>query len=292
GLEDEVQFQLLSGRPSGNPTVLQHSVGQVVQSRKHASKQISASASLEQLLQLFTSMGQHRVLVTDLDIGSAFPETTNETTPTVPQQPQPQSQDQEKEATKGTRRRGRSIDSGCSSSTVEYYEGGHVVVCGLTQYDVVRFIQHHNHELWHSLDVSAMDIAMERMPRGAAKQLPQIAHLSIRDSALSAMKRLRDTQVSALPVVDADGKLITEVAGTGIRRLRSYNIGMLGKPVLAFMFNLDLAVTHPYVVHEGFTLSQIMSGLLRMNCRRAWLVDRKARPISVISLTNVLNHFL
>ncbi|KAJ2862164.1 hypothetical protein FB639_005424, partial [Coemansia asiatica] len=294
-LEDEVQFQLLSGRPSGNPTVLQHSVGQVVQSRKHASKQISASASLEQLLQLFTSMGQHRVLVTDLDFGSAFPEKADadDATPTVPQtQDKEKEKEKEKENKKSTRQRGRSIDSGCSSSTVEYYEAGHVVVCGLTQYDVVRFIQHHNHELWHSLDASAMDIAMERMPRGAAKQLPQIPHLSIRDSALSAMKRLRDTQVSALPVVDADGKLITEVAGTGIRRLRSYNVGMLGKPVLAFMFNLDLSVTHPYVVHEGFTLSQIMSGLLRMNCRRAWLVDQEARPISVISLTNVLQHFL
>ncbi|KAJ2604774.1 hypothetical protein H4R99_001598 [Coemansia sp. RSA 1722] len=288
-LEDEVQFQLLSGRPSGNPTVLQHSVGQVVQSRKHASKQISASAPLEQLLQLFTSMGQHRVLVTDLDFGSEFPETTaDENTPTVPQS---QSQSQQNQKPAGNRQRGRSIDSGCSSSTVEYYEGGHVVVCGLTQYDVVRFIQHHNHELWHSLDASAMEIAMERMPRGAAS-LPQIAHLSIRDSALSAMKRLRDTQVSALPVVDADGKLITEVAGTGIRRLRSHNVGMLGKPVLAFMFNLDLSVAHPYVVRESFTLSQIMSGMLRMNYRRAWLVDQEARPISVISLTNVLQHFL
>ncbi|KAJ1725142.1 hypothetical protein LPJ53_000638 [Coemansia erecta] len=284
GLEDEVQFQLLSGRPSGNPTALEHTIAQVVQSRKHASKEISASASLEQLLQLFTTHGQHRVLVTDLDL----PTSHSNTTPLVPQK-----QDNKSSSSTSTGRpRGRSVDSGCSSSTVEYLDGSNVVVCGLTQYDVVRFIQHHNHEVGHALDASAMDIAMERMSGGAAARLPQIPHLSIRDSALHAMEKLRNTQVSALPVVDNDGRLITEVAGTGIRRLNSRNIGMLGKPVLAFMFNLHLSVTQPYVVHEGFTLSQIMSGLLRMNCRRAWLVDHESRPVAVISLTNVLQHFL
>ncbi|KAJ2379929.1 hypothetical protein GGI05_006477, partial [Coemansia sp. RSA 2603] len=284
GLEDEVQFQLLSGRPSGNATALEHTIAQVVQSRKHASKEISASASLEQLLQLFTTRGQHRVLVTDLDL----PTSHNNSAPLVPQ-----TQDNTNGNRSSTGRpRGRSVDSGCSSSTVEYLDGGNVVVCGLTQYDVVRFIQHHNHEVGHALDASAMDIAMERMSGGAPMRLPQIPHLSIRDSALYAMEKLRDTQASALPVVDNDGRLITEVAGTGMRRLNSRNIGMLGKPVLAFMFNLGMSVTQPYVVHEGFTLSQIMSGLLRMNCRRAWLVDRESRPIAVISLTNVLQHFL
>ncbi|KAJ1931091.1 hypothetical protein FBU59_006832, partial [Linderina macrospora] len=62
GLEDEVQFQLLSGRPSGSPTVLQDSIEQVLRMRKHAAQVISADASLEDLLTLFTSHGQHRVL--------------------------------------------------------------------------------------------------------------------------------------------------------------------------------------------------------------------------------------
>ncbi|KAI7823953.1 hypothetical protein BX661DRAFT_185990 [Kickxella alabastrina] len=287
-LEEEVHFQLLSGRPSGNPTVLQHTVSQVVRSRKHASKEISASASLEQLLRLFTSMGQHRVLVTDLELGPSFPQ-YHHAQQQVPEKP-------DKPFGYGGRQRGYSIDSACSTnSTVEYIEEeGNVVVCGLTQYDVVRFIQHHNHELWHSLDVSAMDLANEKFSSegGKSVDLSKLPHLSVRDSALSAMKQLRDSRASALPVVDHDGRLITEVAGTGMRRLNTSSIGMLGKPVLAFMFGLRLTVTRPYVVHQGFTLSQIMSGLLRMNCRRAWMVDQAGHPIAVISLTNVLQHFL
>ncbi|KAJ2726870.1 hypothetical protein GGI07_000198 [Coemansia sp. Benny D115] len=293
GLEEEVQFQLLSGRPSGKSMVLQHTVGQVVQSRKHASKEISASASLEQLLTLFTTMGQHRVLITDLELGPQFPYHHSQR---VPDHSPASSANGD---AKGRRERATSIDSNCSSahSSVEYYEEGDVVVCGLTQYDVVRFIQHHNHELWHSLDVSALDIAREKHMLGKSHDdqrmpWPGLEQLSIYDTALSSMKKLRDSQASALPVVDRDGRLITEVAGAGLRRLTTDSIGMLGKPVLAYMFGLKLTVARPYIVHQGFTLSQIMSGLLRMNCRRAWLVDDESRPISVISLTDVLRHFL
>ncbi|KAJ2172181.1 hypothetical protein IW137_002611, partial [Coemansia sp. RSA 1287] len=39
GLEEEVDFQMLSGRASSKPTVLEDTVAQVVRSRKHASQE-------------------------------------------------------------------------------------------------------------------------------------------------------------------------------------------------------------------------------------------------------------
>ncbi|KAI8323338.1 hypothetical protein GQ54DRAFT_112235 [Martensiomyces pterosporus] len=249
-LETEVHFQLLSGRPSGSVTVLQDTIAQVVQSRKHASQVISADAPLEELLRLFTNDHEND------DIA----ETT----------------------------------SGSGYLGDDDREHG---VCGLTQYDVVRFIQSHNHQLGRQLDVTAIDIATTKT--GGVTTLhdkddgsSSLPHLTIRDSALSAMKRLRDTHTSALPVVDYDGRLVTEVAGTSLRSLTTDKIGLLGKPVLAFMFGLHLPITSPYVIHSNFTLSQVMAGLLRMNSRRAWLVDGEERPVAVISLTDVLEQFL
>ncbi|KAJ2315828.1 hypothetical protein H4S01_004339 [Coemansia sp. RSA 2610] len=269
GLETEVEFQLLSGRPSGNPTVLQDTVAQVVQSRKHASQEVSAQMPLAQLAQLFATYHQHRVLVTGYDA-------PRDATLQVPD---------------CGRKRGASIDSGCSSASVHSDYAGQAAVCGLTQYDLVRFIQHHNHELGTILDAPVLSVAkMHASLRPAAPN--HLPHITVRDSALHALRLLCDTHTSALPVVDVDGRLITEIAGTSLRALCTGNIGLLGKPVLAYMFGLRLPVDSPYIVHENFTLSQVMAGLLRMNCRRAWLVDREERPIAVISLTDVLNHFL
>ncbi|KAJ2157927.1 hypothetical protein GGF46_004149 [Coemansia sp. RSA 552] len=274
-LKEEVDFQLLSGRASGNLTVLQDTVSQVVQSRKHASQEISAHAPLEELVRLFSKLGQHRVLVSD-----AIDHRTTEPT-TTPQVPGAND--------KGGRQRGISIDSGMSS--MSYNSSHSEIVCGLTQYDVVRFIQHHNHELGRTLDTCIEDIAKIHAPLqpSAPHHLP---HLTVRDTALDALRLLRDTKCSALPVVDSDGRLITEIAGANLRGLTTGSIGLLGKPVLAYMFGLGLPITNPYIVHRNFTLSQVMAGLLQMNCRRAWLVDDDERPIAIVSLTDVLNHFL
>ncbi|KAJ2386863.1 hypothetical protein GGI23_006402 [Coemansia sp. RSA 2559] len=290
GLDDEVAFQLLSSHASGKHTVLQTMVAQVVGSRKHASQEIDAQASLESLMRLFTVHGQHRVLVTGMrspeDDGAHLPEAAQQ----VP---------------KSQRERGGSVDSGCSSlPSTNGHDDDHDgygycraepqaatdngSVCGLTQYDVLRFIQHHNHVLGHSiLDTSVTDIM-----KGLPQQHLFLNKITVRDPALHALKQLSAAHASALPVVDYDGKLITEVAGTSMRSLTTQTLGLLGKPVLAYMFGLRMPMDDPYIVHPTFNISQIMSGLLRMNCRRAWVVDSDQRPLAVISLADVLGHFL
>ncbi|KAJ2766055.1 hypothetical protein IWQ56_003865 [Coemansia nantahalensis] len=270
GLEDEVAHQLLSGRPSGKHTVLQDAVAQVVQSRKHASPAISAGAPLADLLRLFTTQRHHRVLVSGVD-------------------PRHLDAAQAAEVPTGSRKRGFSVDSGCSAASFGDDEsGGRAAVCGLTQYDVVRFIQHHNHELGRALDAPVAAVARTH----SATKDGALQCLTVRDTTLAALRLLRDTHCSALPVVDADGRLVTEVAGASLRRLSSGTLGLLGRPVLAYMFGLQLPVEGPYVVHDGFSVGQVMAGLLWTNCRRAWLVDRDERPVAVVSLTDILAHFM
>ncbi|KAJ2753367.1 hypothetical protein H4R27_002180 [Coemansia aciculifera] len=300
GLDNEVQLQLLSGRSSGARTVLSDTVAQVVASRKHATQEISAAAPLESLIRLFSTLGHHRVLVTGVHVDS------KDAVHRVPRS----SSDEPRR-----RRREWSIGSGCSSSTLGYpdstydweysddddEEDGTSQMWGLTQYDVLHFIQHHNHQLGHPiLDMPATSIASTKPLTSTAviSQSPDSRHtsllpaLTIRDSALSAMKQLRDSHTSALPVVDIDGRLIAEIAGTGMRYLTEDKIGFLGKPVLAFIYGLQLPKANPYVIHEHFTMSQIMTGLLRMNSYRAWLVDNEERPICAISTTDILSFLL
>ncbi|KAJ2663601.1 hypothetical protein IWW48_001284 [Coemansia sp. RSA 1200] len=294
GLDEEVEFQLLSSHASGNATVLQTPIAQVVRSRTHAPREIDAQASLETLMRLFTEHRQHRVLVTGM---ASNTESGGSEAQQVPQ---------------AQRKRGASVDSGCSSllsvspSSSSHDEaedrvagylssggggGGEQAgaVCGLTQYDVLRFIQHHNHELGHRvLDTTVAGI-MTRLP---PQHLFLTKKITVRDSALHALKQLSDAHASALPVVDYDGKMVTEVAGASLRSLTTQSIGLLGKPVLAYMFGLRIPLTDPYVVHPSFNVSQIMYGMLRINCRRAWVVDSDERPLAVISLADVLSHLL
>ncbi|KAJ2550197.1 hypothetical protein EV175_004161 [Coemansia sp. RSA 1933] len=283
GLDDEVGFQLLSGHASGKAIALHDTIGQVVGSRKHASQEIDIQASLEDLMRLFSVRGQHRVLVTGVG--------KEEMVEGAQQVPQSQ------------RERGISVDSGCSSlpsNNGDYDDDGCTynraeqnaaagkAVCGLTQYDVLRFIQHHNHELGHSI----LDTSVTNIMQGLPQQHVNLEKITVRDPALHALRQLSVAQASALPVVDYDGKLITEVAGTSMRSLTTHTLGLLGKPVLAYMFGLRMPVNEPYIVHPNFNISQIMSGLLRMNCRRVWVVDSNQRPLAVISLADVLGHLL
>ncbi|KAJ2907597.1 hypothetical protein GGI21_003730 [Coemansia aciculifera] len=306
GLDNEVHLQLLSGRASGGRTVLSDSVAQVVASRKHATQEISAQASLESLIRLFSTLGHHRVLVTDVQIDES------------------KNSYGERHRQRRQRRRYRewSIDSGRSSLTLGYaddwqagededeeanYDGDNSdndesdidstsQMWGLTQYDVLHFIQHHNHQLGHALlDMPATSIATTKPLAATAYKTSShqlLPKLTVRDSALSAMKQLRDSHTSALPVVDVNGQLVAEIAGTGIRYLTGDKIGFLGKPVLAFIYGLQLPKANPYVVHEHFTMSQIMTGLLRMNSDRAWLLDQEERPVCAISTTDILCHLL
>ncbi|KAJ1938661.1 hypothetical protein EC988_007522, partial [Linderina pennispora] len=167
-------------------------------------------------------------------------------------------------------------------------------VCGLTQYDVVMFIQAHNHLVGAQLDMSAAAVASPLARLGGSVSSGELLEpfLTIRDSALTGLKRLRDIHTSALPVVDYEGRLVTEAAGTAMRALAEDKIGLLGKPILAFMFGMHLPMASLYIVSERFTLGQVMAGLLWMNSRRAWLVDEDERPVAVITLTDVLRQFL
>ncbi|KAJ2516930.1 hypothetical protein GGI11_003308 [Coemansia sp. RSA 2049] len=285
GLDDEVEFQLLAGHASGNATVLQTPVARVVGLRTHAPREIAASASLESLLRLFAEHSQHRVLVTGV---ASDTERGDSKAQQVPH-----------------RKRGASVDSGCSSllsaspdsSSSAHDEaadtvGGHLsrgAVCGLTQYDVLRFVQHHNHELGHGV----LDTTVGELVMGRRHHRPLPARVAVRDSALHALRRLADARASALPVVDGDGRLVAEVAGASLRGLTTQSIALLGKPVLAYIFGLRIPPrTDPYVVAPSFTVAQIMYGMLRINCRRAWVVDSRERPLAVVSLADVLGLLL
>ncbi|KAJ2008490.1 hypothetical protein H4R26_000186 [Coemansia thaxteri] len=304
-LGKEVEFQLISGRPSGDRTVLGDTMAQVIASRKHATQEIDADAPLESLVRLFSTLGHHRVLVTGVssDSASSFARSVPNSS----------------SITQGRRRRARewSIGSGCSyasSSLMGGYpecdddlcddddddedsDGSTSRMWGLTQHDILHFIQHNNHLLGHAiLDTSVSDISSTKPLTATAAQEKRASHLpilTIRDSAVSAMKQLRDSHTSALPVVDVHGRLVTELAGTSVRYLTETKLGLLGKPVLAFLYGLGLSAATPYVIHEHFNLSQILTGLLlRMNTDRAWLVDAEDRPICAISTTDILNHLL
>lgn len=159
----------------------------------------------------------------------------------------------------------------------------------VTGFDVLKFIQHHNDQIPHPV----LDMALGQLPLTQKQQQAHDhpAEISIHETALHALKQLDSIHVGALPVVDGEGKLVTALAASSIRRLTHRNLSLLGKPVLAYLYGTHLEF--PYLVQDNFLLSQVMSGMAQMNTQRAWLVTPRQqfeRKIEVKDILYIILH--
>ncbi|KAI7864898.1 hypothetical protein BDF14DRAFT_1829996 [Spinellus fusiger] len=161
----------------------------------------------------------------------------------------------------------------------------------LSQMDVVRYLHINNHLLGAVLDTTVptlVDQSRQKIQKGDK----HIVSTTCRTTALSAFLSMSESSISALPVVDEDGCLLTEISPQDLRGLNKQRFDTLAKPVLMYIKESRGDIFFPFICHERFTLSQVMASIVLWDAHRLWWCDDKKRVKGLITLTDLLSVFL
>ncbi|ELR20973.1 CBS domain containing protein [Acanthamoeba castellanii str. Neff] len=140
-------------------------------------------------------------------------------------------------------------------------------VCGLvSQTDVLRFFVAHLNELLGT-DLRGSNSLPTIDALGLTKSKRQIEKISTEDSVSQVIDHLY--KVSALALVDADGKLVGDLSADSLRTLSDY---------LQFGPNA--------------LFDEVIGSILDAGKHRAWVVDAEGRPQAMITLTDIIRKLL
>ncbi|KAI9308589.1 hypothetical protein BJ944DRAFT_236855 [Cunninghamella echinulata] len=173
----------------------------------------------------------------------------------------------------------------------------------LSQMDVIRYLQSHNHHLGSILDETVPSLVEKSLIRKRHQSLLQNRHysdknqqvvsLNFKTTAMNAFLQIANNpHISALPIVDDINTLVGEISPQDLRGLNRDRLQELTKPVLMFLKSRNGDLYAPVTVHHRFTLSQIMAAIVLRNAYRLWWIDQDGHIKGVITLTDVLGSFL
>jgi CBS-domain-containing membrane protein len=174
----------------------------------------------------------------------------------------------------------------------------------LSQMDIVRYLQAHNHHLGSILDVTVPDLVARSCARRekrlgeAARRMEQEHHhqvptVTFKTTAMKTFEQIaHDPSISALPIVDDEDCLVADIGPQDLRGLNKARLQELTKPVLMFLKSKHGDLIAPFTCHERFTLSQIMAAFVLRKAYRLWWVDQDGHIQGVITMTDVLGSFL
>jgi len=160
----------------------------------------------------------------------------------------------------------------------------------VTQTSLLKF-------LWDSskdeLKTSFWDTKISDIPNLAAKR--EVVTVKSTDAAYTAFKKMKTNGISAVGVVDDSGKLVGNISASDVKLL-GFNLDYF--QALAFTATEYLqtvreksgAVEEVVSIREGGsdTVGVVVQKLLDKCIHRLYIVDSQDKPVSVISLTNIL----
>ncbi|KAL1916603.1 uncharacterized protein VTP21DRAFT_5794 [Calcarisporiella thermophila] len=191
----------------------------------------------------------------------------------------------------------------------------------VSQMDVMRYLFRNNHMLGRILDMPANSVVNYALKlNGGLSNLETeheqwrnnlLAHPVVADvytTAWSAFARMRQEKVGAIALVskcnhnipgEVDrlggerGEVVAELSLEKLRGLNRNRVGDLFRPVMMFLeFSQGDNLPMPLFCREGFTLSQIMGGMMRQGAHHAWVVDANDAPMGCVSLSDILSVFV
>jgi len=154
----------------------------------------------------------------------------------------------------------------------------------LSQTDVVRY-------LYTSPDVDhdVINATIEARELTTARHIVSIDNEA---TALQAFRKMAVKDVSSIAIVDAEGKLVANMSLSDLRGLDRETFPELGLPVVEYLAKKHGGTTRgPVTVTADTTLFEVMGILLSQATHRVWVVDADGKPVSQISMTDVITQF-
>lgn len=120
------------------------------------------------------------------------------------------------------------------------------------------------------------------------------------EQASTVVKRLHDKRISAVPVIDNDGKIVANFSISDLKGLTSKNFKDILMPVMEFLakrssqeenFRCERSL-HPLTVKRSDILEETIYKMVATRVHRLWVVDDDMKPIGTISTTDLMRAFL
>eukprot|EP00808_Paulinella_micropora_P002638 g38115.t1 len=104
-------------------------------------------------------------------------------------------------------------------------------------------------------------------------------------------KMLLENEMSALPIVDQDGKIVDTVSVSDVRNLRGAKVGNLLMPIEEFMKQAAIDrlpdLRNMVKCKPTDKVEHVLSMLLHSKVHRAWVVDDDDKPVGAIGFTDI-----
>ncbi|KAI9314162.1 hypothetical protein BX666DRAFT_1971054 [Dichotomocladium elegans] len=163
----------------------------------------------------------------------------------------------------------------------------------LSQMDLARYLQAHNHELGPILDLTTPTVVERAKVRRHETDISIVLALPYRITAKEAFATLAQSSVGALAIVDpVDNTLVSELSPEQLRGLNRDRFSALQRPVIMYLKEHDGDLYPPLTCHDRFTLSQVLTAFVLRKAHRLWWCDEDGHVKGVITLSDLLGIFL
>lgn len=162
----------------------------------------------------------------------------------------------------------------------------------LSQSDVVRFLVAHNSEHQQRGNTPNTNLTIDAL--GVVHHDKSPVSIKTSDTALHGFRSMDMNGVSAVPVVCAEtGRIVTTLSPSDLRGLAGLKeVREVLLPVTEFLRNRRGGrLTHPVTCTKDSTLEEVMLKAVTAGVHRVWVVDASGKPISVVSLTDIIHQF-
>jgi len=153
----------------------------------------------------------------------------------------------------------------------------------LSQSDVVNYLQKHSDQF---KEIVAKTLVQLRLSE------KKIDTITADRRAFDCFKLLGDEYVTCLPIVEKEtGRLLANFSASDLRGLTVPKLKFMNESVETFLQAQTGGIRPPVVVKPTGTLADVMKLIVDNKVHRVWVVDDKDRPVSIVTLTDILSCF-
>jgi len=111
-------------------------------------------------------------------------------------------------------------------------------------------------------------------------------------AAIDVIKYLNKNAISAVPLLDAFGRITQNFSMTDVLNLTSINFPLLALPANEFLTKIYGFAKPPVVCRTTDTVENVLLKFACFGVHRVYVVNEDFRPIGVITLTDIMHFFL
>eukprot|EP00052_Salpingoeca_macrocollata_P033382 m.8207 g.8207 ORF g.8207 m.8207 type:complete len:324 (-) comp5064_c0_seq1:40-1011(-) len=164
---------------------------------------------------------------------------------------------------------------------------GKALVTLVSQSDVVRYLYQHREKFGDLLGATLQSL-------GLAGQAKLVTVCTAKNTAWDAFQLMKSKQVSAVGVVDAEGKLVNSISAREARYIMRQPplLVALYSPVQEWLKMRGPDANKFSVVSAADTLGHVLDALVSKKLHRVYVVDAKGMPVRVVTLGDVISIFV